>query len=84
MGYLDGLDQDQNGLADDVAVEDIRRFESEILEFVETSHPAVLSTIRDKKTIDDDLTASMREAIEDFKATRWNQAGQEVAATANA
>ncbi|MBA2736444.1 MAG: hypothetical protein H0U50_06590, partial [Pyrinomonadaceae bacterium] len=33
--------------------------------------PAVLSTIRDKKSIDDDLKAAMREAVEDFKSTRW-------------
>ena len=33
-----------------------------------------LNTIRDKKNIDDDLKASMKEAIEDFKATRWETA----------
>jgi F-type H+-transporting ATPase subunit alpha len=66
-----------NGLADDIAVEDLRRFEEDIFKFIEGSHPAVLSTIRDKKTIDDDLKAAMREAIEDFKSTRWNSnAGQ--------
>ncbi len=63
-----------NGLADDVAVEDIRRFESEILAFVESSHPSVMETLRDKKNIDDDLKAKMREAVEDFKATRWEAA----------
>src|SRR6186713_210994 len=60
-----------NGLADDIAVEDLKAFESEFLEFVRTAHPAVLQTIRDKKVIDDDLKALMIEAIEDFKATRW-------------
>jgi F-type H+-transporting ATPase subunit alpha len=55
----------------------LRRFEEDIFKFIEGSHPAVLSTIRDKKTIDDDLKAAMREAIEDFKSTRWNSnAGQ--------
>ncbi|MCD9186364.1 MAG: F0F1 ATP synthase subunit alpha [Pyrinomonadaceae bacterium] len=61
-----------NGLADDVAVEDVRSFENELVAFVENSHPAVLETIRTKKSIDDDLKTSMREAVEDFKATRWN------------
>jgi F-type H+-transporting ATPase subunit alpha len=60
-----------NGLADDIAVADLRRFEEEIFKFIEGSHPAVLSTIRDKKSIDDDLKAAMREAVEDFKSTRW-------------
>jgi F-type H+-transporting ATPase subunit alpha len=61
-----------NGLADDIEVADLRRFEEDIFKFIEGSHPAVLSTIRDKKTIDDDLKAAMREAVEDFKSTRWN------------
>jgi F-type H+-transporting ATPase subunit alpha len=64
-----------NGLADDVAVSDLKRFEQELLAFCETSHPGVLSTLREKKSIDDDLKASMKEAVEDFKATRWEAAG---------
>ncbi|MDQ3801199.1 MAG: F0F1 ATP synthase subunit alpha, partial [Acidobacteriota bacterium] len=63
-----------NGLADDIEVADLRRFEDEIFKFVESSHPSVLETIRTKKSIDDTLKASMREAIEDFKATRWTEA----------
>jgi len=61
-----------NGLADDIEVQDLKRFEEEIFKFAEGSHPAVLSTIRDKKSIDDDLKAAMREAVEDFKSTRWS------------
>jgi len=63
-----------NGLADDIAVEDLKRFEEELLAFIENSHPNVLNTLRDKKAIDDDLKASMKEAVEDFKATRWESA----------
>lgn len=72
-----------NGLADDIEVADLRRFEDEIFKFVEGSHPQVLQTLRDKKAIDDDLKASMRQAVEDFKATRWIEAKAAVA-TANA
>ena len=64
-----------NGLADDIAVDDLKRFEEELSSFVENSHPAVLSTLHDKKTIDDSLKATMKEAVEDFKATRWNKEG---------
>jgi len=39
----------------------------------------VLNTLREKRSIDDDLKGLMREAVEDFKATRW-----ETAATAAA
>src|SRR3982751_46233 len=60
-----------NGLADDVAVEDLKRFESELTKFAKESHPGVLNTLREKRSIDDELTALIREAIEDFKATRW-------------
>jgi len=63
-----------NGLADDIAVEDLKHFEEELTGFMEGSHPAVLSTMREKKTIDDGLKASMKEAVEDFKATRWEKA----------
>src|SRR5437667_604579 len=60
-----------NGLADDIAVEDLKRFEEELTTFAKSSHPAVLNSIREKGTIGDDLKASMKEAVEDFKATRW-------------
>jgi F-type H+-transporting ATPase subunit alpha len=64
-----------NGHGDNVAVEDLSRIEAEFLEFVRNAHPAVLNTIRDKKVIDDELKGLMVEAIEDFKATRWETAG---------
>jgi len=69
-----------NGLADDIEVSDLGRFEKELTTFVESSHPAVLNTLREKKSIDDDLKASMKEAVEDFKATRWGTASAAAAA----
>ena len=72
-----------NGLADDIAVEDLKRFEEEVGNFIENSHPAVMKTLREKKNIDDDLKASMKEAVEDFKATRWNK-GEAAAEAAGA
>ena len=45
--------------------------EEELFKFVENSHPAILNTLRDKKAIDDDLKATMKEAVEDFKSSRW-------------
>ncbi|MBS1794226.1 MAG: F0F1 ATP synthase subunit alpha, partial [Acidobacteria bacterium] len=62
-----------NGFASDVAVEDLKRFETELFAFAENSHPAILETLRTKKSIDDELKGSMTEAVEDFKATRWNK-----------
>ncbi len=62
-----------NGFAGDIAVEDLKRFETELFDFIDNSNPAILETLRTKKSIDDDLKASMKEAVEDFKTTRWNK-----------
>ena len=68
-----------NGLADDIEITDLKRFEEELTKFAEEAHPGVLNTLREKKSIDDDLKAAMKEAVEDFKATRWETAGAAVA-----
>ena len=68
-----------NGLADDVAVEDLKRFEEELTVFAKEAHPGMLNTLREKRSIDDDLKAAMKEAVEDFKATRWETAATAVA-----
>ena len=60
-----------NGLADDIAVEDLKEFESQLSDFIKKSHPGIFNTLRDKKNLDDELKASLKEAVEDFKATRW-------------
>src|ERR671916_758889 len=41
------------GKVDDVPVEDVRRFETELLRFVENSHPGLLQNLREKKAITD-------------------------------
>jgi F-type H+-transporting ATPase subunit alpha len=68
-----------NGLVDDVEVSDLKRFEEELIDFLKNSHPAVLETLRTKKSIDDELKASLRTSVEDFKATRWNQESADAA-----
>src|ERR1700680_2295930 len=55
------------GLLDDFPVEQCRAFEQELYKFVETSHPGILQTIRDKKTLDDNLKAEMRRVITECK-----------------
>jgi len=62
-----------NGFGDDIEVGDLKRFEDEMLKFAKEAHPGVLSSIREKGSLDDALKASMKEAVEDFKATRWNK-----------
>jgi hypothetical protein len=47
-----------------------------VVNYVEGSHPAVLNTIRDKKSIDDDLKTSMREAIRRLQIDTLERDGQ--------
>ena len=61
-----------NGYLDSVAVEDLRRFETELTRFVENSHPGLLTSLREKKTITDEIKADMAQALTDFK-DRWSE-----------
>jgi len=57
-----------NGFLDDLAVEQCRPFEAGLNKFIENAHPAILTTIREKKTIDDTLKAQLMVAIQEYKA----------------
>jgi len=61
-----------NGYTDDVAIEDIRRFETSLLKFVENSHPGLLADISDKKSLTDEIKAGLKQVLEDFKDT-WSK-----------
>jgi F-type H+/Na+-transporting ATPase subunit alpha len=58
------------GKIDDIPVEQVRRFEAELLRFIENSHPGLLQSIRDKKALTDDIKADLEQALKDFK-DRW-------------
>jgi len=59
-----------NGFTDDVPVEDIRRFETELTSFLENSHPGVLQKIREQKAITDEIKKDLEQSLKDFK-DRW-------------
>jgi F-type H+/Na+-transporting ATPase subunit alpha len=61
-----------NGFTDDIAIEDVRAFEAELLKFVENSHPGLLQDIREKKSLTDEIKADLQQALRDFK-DRWNE-----------
>src|SRR5881397_593635 len=44
-----------NGYTDDVPIERIKKFEAELVRFIENSHPGVLQVLREKKAIDADI-----------------------------
>ncbi|MBX3294844.1 MAG: F0F1 ATP synthase subunit alpha [Acidobacteria bacterium] len=62
-----------NGFADDIAVEDLKAFERELLAYMKNTQPGVMNGLREKKNLDDALKAELKEAVEDFKATRWGK-----------
>lgn len=55
------------GYLDDIALGDVRRFESEFLSFVKSQHEDVLQSIRDTKDLTADNETKLKEAIEKFK-----------------
>jgi F-type H+-transporting ATPase subunit alpha len=65
-----------NGYVDDVAVEDVRKFETELLNFVQNSHPGLLANISEKKNLTDDIKKDLKQVLEDF-TDMWKQKGSE-------
>ena len=55
------------GRVDDVAVEDVRRYEREFLEFLRLDHSEILSGIRETGKLDDDNQAALESAADTFK-----------------
>ncbi len=57
------------GFLDDVAVEDVVRFEAELYPFLEAKYPEVLEQIRTKKALDKEIEELLDKALNDFKST---------------
>src|SRR4249920_476668 len=55
-----------NGYLDGVAVERLAEYETGLYRFLETRHSAVLSTIVEKKQLDDDLKKDLSGVLEEF------------------
>jgi F-type H+/Na+-transporting ATPase subunit alpha len=68
-----------NGFTDDIPVEDIKRFEAELLSFIENSHPGVMQKIREKKAITDEIQKDLEQSLKDFK-DRWAESARAAAA----
>jgi F-type H+-transporting ATPase subunit alpha len=55
-----------SGLLDDVPVEDVRRFEREMLDHLHRN-TKILDSIRETRDLDDDTRAALTEALQEFK-----------------
>ena len=56
-----------SGQMDSVPVSEVRRFEGELLQFVEANQGSILKSIRDKKALDDGIRAEIKKAVDAFK-----------------
>ncbi len=73
-----------SGHLDDVPVDQLRRFETDFTGFVENSHPGLLTALREKKALTDEIKAELKTAITDFKQARDGDKPAPRAATAPA
>jgi F-type H+/Na+-transporting ATPase subunit alpha len=56
-----------SGCLDDVPVEDVGRFESEFLDYLQRSHAGIYDTIRETGVMSEDTTTALKDAIDEFR-----------------
>ncbi len=56
-----------NGFLDDLAVDKLRDFETDLYKYVDNMNPKMWQTIMEKKTIDDALKADIEKTLKEFK-----------------
>ncbi len=57
----------QNGYFDDVPVDKVKDFQLKLQDYLVTRKESLLNTLREKKAIDDSLTADLKAAVTEFK-----------------
>jgi F-type H+-transporting ATPase subunit alpha len=57
------------GQLDDVPVEDVRRFETEFIDFLKRSYGGLLTVIRETKDLTDDNVTTLKDAMGQFRRT---------------
>ncbi|HEY9285287.1 MAG TPA: F0F1 ATP synthase subunit alpha [Pyrinomonadaceae bacterium] len=61
-----------NGYVDDIPVDQVRRFETELINFVENAHPSLLRSIAERKAITDEIKGDLQTVLGDFKS-QWGE-----------
>jgi F-type H+-transporting ATPase subunit alpha len=56
-----------SGQMDSVPVSEVRRFEGELVQFVEANHASILKAIREKKALDEGIRAEIKKVVDAFK-----------------
>ena len=64
------------GQLDDVPIEDVRRFETEFLDYLRREQPGILAAIRETSDLSDDTATALKDAIDRFRRTFEVTGGQ--------
>jgi F-type H+/Na+-transporting ATPase subunit alpha len=56
-----------SGYLDDVPVDDVARFESELLDFIGRSHGGIYDAIRETGDLSDDSAVTLKDAVDEFR-----------------
>ncbi len=64
------------GQLDDVPVEDVRRFESELHDYLKREHTGLMDTLRETKELGDDTVQSLTDAVGAFKKQFETSSGE--------
>jgi F-type H+/Na+-transporting ATPase subunit alpha len=65
-----------NGFLDDLEVADLRPFEQSLYRFLDASHGALLTKIRDKKEINDEIKGELQRVLKDAKEKFKSERGR--------
>ena len=70
-----------NGYLDDLPVSDCRAFEDELYDHLDRQQDGVLAKIRERKALDDELTAEIKSTLAEFKERFVSRHSQEAVAS---
>jgi F-type H+-transporting ATPase subunit alpha len=56
-----------NGYVDDIPVDDVRRFETELVKYLDSAGGPLLSVVRDKRQITDEIKGQLKSTLDEFK-----------------
>jgi F-type H+/Na+-transporting ATPase subunit alpha len=57
-----------NGFLDEISIADVKRFEKEILEFIEVKYISIFTRIKKEKQLSDEIIADIKKAAKEFLA----------------
>ncbi|GAA0367627.1 F0F1 ATP synthase subunit alpha [Microbispora corallina] len=64
------------GELDDVPIEDIRRFEAEFLDYLQSTQKGVFDSIRETRDLSDDTVTALKDAVTEFKKGFTTSSGE--------